>query len=113
MSEPRYTGPERRTHDRRQPRIIEVRPTWAAIDESALIANLRTVAGHVGPRCRVLAVVKADGYGHGAVESARAFVRAGAWGLAVSLVEEGVELRQHGVRAPVLVLGGSIRARRT
>lgn len=106
MSEPGYTGPERRVRDRRQPRIVEVRPTWAAIDDGALADNLRTVARHVGARCRVLAVVKADGYGHGAVESARSFVRAGAWGLAVSLVEEGVELRQHGVRAPVLVLGG-------
>ncbi|HLT40660.1 MAG TPA: alanine racemase, partial [Enhygromyxa sp.] len=57
-------------------------------------------------RCRVLAVVKADGYGHGAIDGARAFVEAGAWGLAVSLIEEGVELRQAGVRAPVLVLGG-------
>jgi alanine racemase len=54
----------------------------------------------------VLAVVKADGYGHGAIEAARTFVDAGAWGLAVSLVEEGVELRQAGIFAPVLVLGG-------
>ncbi|PRP93813.1 Alanine racemase [Enhygromyxa salina] len=104
----RYTGPERRSPspDRRQPRIVEVRPTWAAIDASALAHNLRRVAAHVGPRCRVLAVVKADGYGHGAIDSARVFVEAGAWGLAVSLIEEGVELRQAGVRAPVLVLGG-------
>jgi alanine racemase len=54
----------------------------------------------------VLAVVKADGYGHGAIEAARTFVDAGAWGLAVSLIEEGVELRQAGILAPVLVLGG-------
>lgn len=101
-----YSGPNRRKSDRRQPRIVEVRPTWAAIDESALAHNLRTVAAHVGPRCRVLAVVKADGYGHGAIDAARVFVEAGAWGLAVSLIEEGVELRQAGVRAPVLVLGG-------
>ncbi|EDM80392.1 alanine racemase [Plesiocystis pacifica SIR-1] len=101
-----YTGPERRSRERRQPRSVEVRPTWASVDEGALAHNLRTVQAHVGERCRVLAVVKADGYGHGAVESARAFVDAGAWGLAVSLVEEGVELRQHGVRAPVLVLSG-------
>ena len=101
-----YSGPNRRKADRRQPRIVEVRPTWAAIDESALAHNLRTVAAHVGPRCRVLAVVKADGYGHGAIDAARVFVEAGAWGLAVSLIEEGVELRQAGVRAPVLVLGG-------
>ena len=101
-----YSGPERRKVDRRQPRIVEVRPTWAAIDADALGHNLRSVQAHVGARCRVLAVVKADGYGHGAIDSARAFVDAGAWGLAVSLIEEGVELRQAGVRAPVLVLGG-------
>ncbi len=105
-SGPLYFGPERRQHDRRQPRVVEVRPTWARIDASALAHNLRTVQAHVGLRCRVLAVVKADGYGHGAIDAARAFVDAGAWGLAVSLIEEGVELRQAGVRAPVLVLGG-------
>lgn len=101
-----YTGPERRAGDRRQPRIVEVRPTWAAVDRGALAANLRAVQAHVGERCRVLAVVKADGYGHGAGDAAQAFVEAGAWGLAVSLIEEGVELRQAGIRAPVLVLGG-------
>ena len=104
-----YGGPERRAgdrRDRRQAPIVEVRPTYARIDAAALIHNLRTVQLHVGPRCRILAVVKADGYGHGAIEAARTFVDAGAWGLAVSLVEEGVELRQAGILAPVLVLGG-------
>lgn len=101
-----YFGPERRANDRREPRVVEVRPTWARIDAAALAHNLRTVRAHVGSRCRVLAVVKADGYGHGAIDAARAFVDAGAWGLAVSLIEEGVELRQAGIRAPVLVLGG-------
>ncbi len=101
-----YPGPERRSADRRQASIVEVRPTYAHIDTAAMIHNLRTVGAHVGPRCRILAVVKADGYGHGAIEAARVFVEAGAWGLAVSLVEEGVELRQAGILAPVLVLGG-------
>ncbi len=101
-----YLGPDRRVNDRRESRVVEVRPTWARIDAAALAHNLRTVQTHVGSRCRVLAVVKADGYGHGAIDSARAFVDAGAWGLAVSLIEEGVELRQAGIRAPVLVLGG-------
>ncbi len=103
----RFDGPDRRQADRRKaPPIVEVRPTYAHIDAAALVHNLKTVQQHVGPRCRVLAVVKADGYGHGAIESARTFVDAGAWGLAVSLVEEGVELRQAGISAPVLVLGG-------
>lgn len=102
----RYTGPERRVLDRRQAPIVEVRPTYAHVDAGALVHNLHTVQRAIGPRCRVLAVVKADGYGHGAIEAARTFVEAGAWGCAVSLVEEGVELRQADVLAPVLVLGG-------
>jgi alanine racemase len=86
-------------------RTVELRPTYAHIDHAALEHNLNRVRAHVGQR-RVLAVVKADGYGHGAVEVARTLVRAGVWGLAVSLVEEGVELREAGIRAPVVVLGG-------
>jgi alanine racemase len=78
----------------------------ASVDGSALVHNLRRVSDHVGPSCRVLAVVKADGYGHGAIDAARTFVEHGAWGLAVSLVEEGVELREAGIFAPVIVLGG-------
>jgi alanine racemase len=85
---------------------VAVRPTWARVDTAALAHNLAVVDAHVGPSCRVLAVVKADGYGCGAIEAARAFVDAGAWGLAVSLVEEGVELREAGIFGPVVVLGG-------
>lgn len=92
--------------DRRRSRAVEVRPTYASIDAAAMEHNLAVVQRHVGERRRILAVVKADGYGHGAIESARAFARAGAWGLAVSLVEEGVELREAGVRVPIVVLGG-------
>jgi len=84
----------------------DLRPTYARIDLEVLRSNLRAVQRHVGPACRVLAVVKADAYGHGAIEASRTFVDAGAWGLAVSLVEEGVELREGGVEGPILVLGG-------
>src|SRR5437899_1894028 len=63
------------------------------------------VAGR-GPGVAVLAVVKADAYGHGAVPAARAFLAAGAWGLGVSSVTEGTELRRAGVAAPIIVLGG-------
>ena len=85
---------------------VDVRPTFARIHCEVLRENLRQVARYVGAGTRVLAVVKADGYGHGAIEASRALVDAGAWGLAVSLVEEGVELREAGIHAPVLVLGG-------
>jgi len=81
-----------------------VRTTEALIDRSALAHNLRE-ARRCAPRSRVLAVVKADAYGHGAVECSRAFVEAGADWLGVALVEEGLELRAAGIRAPVLVLG--------
>lgn len=89
-------------------RTVEVRPTFARIDHDALRHNLGRVQEHIGAGCRVLAVVKADAYGHGAIEAARTFTAHGAWGLAVSLVEEGVELREGGIHAPVLVLGGVV-----
>jgi alanine racemase len=87
-------------------RVLTVRPTIAEIDRAALKGNLGRIERHIGERCRVLAVVKADAYGHGAIETAAAFVEGGAWGLAVSLVEEGAALREAGIFAPVIVLGG-------
>jgi alanine racemase len=88
------------------PRAVDVRPTFAQVDLGALAHNLRRMQRHVGAGCRVLAVVKADAYGHGAAAASKVFVDAGAWGLAVSLVEEGVELREAGIHAPIVVLGG-------
>jgi alanine racemase len=81
------------------------RPTWAEIDLDALRHNLRRVRDRVGDR-RILAVVKADAYGHGAVEVARALAGAGVAMLGVALPEEGVELRRAGVDRPILLLGG-------
>ncbi len=79
-----------------------MRPTCAEVDPEAIAHNLRAVAGACAtPVC---AVVKADGYGHGAVVAARAALDAGAVHLAVALVEEGVALRAAGIDAPVLVL---------
>lgn len=83
------------------------RPTVANVDTQTLMANVRVVQRAVGDGVRVLAVVKADAYGHGAVRAGRAFLDAGAWGLAVSLVEEGVQLRAAGITAPIVVLGGA------
>ncbi len=86
---------------------IQGRPTVAAVSLSALRHNCRRVREFVGPDVLVLAVVKADAYGHGAVPAARTFLEAGAWGLGVSSVGEGVELRRAGFDAPVIVLGGA------
>jgi len=83
------------------------RPTVAEVSLSALRANCRRAGELVGPGVAVMAVVKADGYGHGAVPAARAFVEGGAAALGVSLVEEGVELRRAGITQPIVVLGGA------
>jgi alanine racemase len=79
------------------------RPVWADVDLDAIRANVRAIGTLVAP-ADVCAVVKADGYGHGAVPVARAALDAGASWLAVALVEEGVEVREAGIDAPVLVL---------
>ena len=76
------------------------RPAWAEVDLSAVSGNA-AVLSELAPLC---AVVKANGYGHGAVEVATAALAGGATWLAVALVEEGVHLRDAGIEAPVLVL---------
>jgi len=85
---------------------VHGRPTVAEVSLAALRGNLRAAREQVGPDVAVCAVVKADGYGHGAVAAARAFVDAGAAMLGVSTVDEGAELRAAGVAAPIVVLGG-------
>lgn len=87
------------------PLLDPYRPTWAEIDLMALSANLRAIRTRVGTR-PVLAVVKANAYGHGAPGVARALERDGVEILGVALPEEGIELRRAGVSAPILVLGG-------
>jgi alanine racemase len=67
--------------------------------------NVRALLGRCPPGVRLFAVVKANAYGHGAVPVSEAALEAGAWGLAVARVEEGLELRRAGLSAPVLVQG--------
>jgi alanine racemase len=82
-----------------------VRPTRAEVNLAALRHNLRIVQRHA-EGAKVWAVLKADGYGHGAPAVARTLERAGANGFCVALLEEGIELREAGIRAPILVMGG-------
>ncbi len=79
------------------------RPAWADIDLDAVRHNAGLLASVAAP-AELCAVVKADGYGHGAVPVARAALEGGATWLAVALVEEGVTLREAGIEAPILVL---------
>jgi alanine racemase len=79
------------------------RPAWAEVDLSAVRHNVALLRRCASPAA-LCAVVKADAYGHGAVPVARAAVEAGAAGLAVAMADEGIELRDGGITAPVLVL---------
>jgi len=79
--------------------------TWAEIDLDAIAFNIRTFKRHVGEKVRLIAVVKANAYGHGAVPVAEAALEAGATMVAVHRLIEGVELRKAGVKAPILILG--------
>ncbi len=83
----------------------ELRPTYLEVDLERLAENYRVIAAHVAP-ARVMPILKANAYGHGLVEVARKLEAVGAPYVGVAYVEEGLRLRQHGVRLPVLVMGG-------
>src|SRR5512137_2231589 len=78
---------------------------WAEVDLEAIAANVRELRRLTDPRAKLMAVVKADGYGHGACEVARAALAAGAEWLGVARLHEAVRLRESGLAAPLLVLG--------
>jgi len=86
--------------------LLARRPTWAEIDLNNLAANFNQVKQRVSPTARVMAVVKANAYGHGAVECAHRLAREGADWFGVALPEEGIELRESGITQPILCLAG-------
>ena len=83
----------------------DLRRTWAEIDLDHLLYNYHALRRRVGMGVKFLGVVKADAYGHGAVQVARTLQDAGADYLAVSSLDEARELRSHGITMPVLILG--------
>jgi len=89
------------------PEIISknLRPTVAEINLGAIATNIRRIVERVRPAA-VMAVVKADGYGHGAIPVARCALQAGATHLGVAILEEAIELRAAKIDAPILVFGG-------
>jgi len=82
------------------------RPTWADVSLASLRQNFRTVQKHVGAGVTVCAVVKADAYGHGAVECSRALEGEGAKWLGVTSLDEAIPLREAGIRANILLMTG-------
>ncbi|MBT2625742.1 alanine racemase [Bacillus sp. HU-1818] len=81
------------------------RDTWAEINLSAIEENVSNMKKHIGDRVDLMAVVKANAYGHGDAEVAEAALSAGASCLAVAILDEAISLRKRGLTAPILVLG--------
>ncbi len=88
---------------------LPIRPTRAEINLANLSHNLRQFRAHLPPRTRIMAVVKADAYGHGAVEVSRRALEEGADYLGVALPSEGRALREADIKAPILVFGSTPR----
>ena len=86
-----------------------LRRTWAEIDLDALERNYRKLKEHIGDDVKFLGVVKADAYGHGSVQVGRCLQEAGADYLAVSSIDEAMELRTNGIEMPILILGHTPR----
>ena len=89
------------------PAIPAGRPTASFIDLAALRWNFRQIRAKVGPEVKILSMVKANAYGHGAARITEALAAEGSEAFGVATLEEGIELRQGGIRAPVLVVAGA------
>jgi alanine racemase len=79
--------------------------SWAEIDLDVLASNTREIRRITSPGAEVMAIVKADAYGHGAIQTAKIFLENGATRLGVSMLDEAIELRRNGIEAPILLLG--------
>jgi len=80
---------------------------WLEIDLVALAHNVRQLRSFLSPQTALMAVVKADAYGHGAITVAQTVLQSGATWLGVATVPEGIELREAGIKAPILILGAT------
>lgn len=90
--------------------LLETLPrhrAWVEVDLAALAHNVRSFRKWVTPEADLLAVVKADAYGHGAITVAKVALQSGATWLGVATVTEGIELRRAGLTAPILLLGAT------
>lgn len=85
-------------------------PTWAEVDLDRFGRNIAAIQVAIGPKCSILLVVKADAYGHGAVEISRAAMEAGVSMLGVATLHEGIELRSAGLSAPIVILSPSLHS---
>lgn len=84
---------------------VRTQRAWVEIDLANLEHNARTLEGAMPQGCRLMAVVKAEGYGHGGVEVSAHLNKAGVRAFAVATIDEGIKLRKHGIRGEILILG--------
>ena len=89
------------------PTQLQQERAWVEVDLEAIAHNVRQLLALLQPGTELMAVVKADAYGHGAVSVAQTALQAGATWLGVATVMEGIELRQSGISAPILLLGAA------
>lgn len=104
LSQELETKTRRNRYDYHLSEIIRQR-AWVEINQQALIHNVAEIKGLLSPKTALMAVVKADAYGHGAIKVAQTALDAGANGLAIATLGEGIELREAGITAPILILG--------
>ena len=84
---------------------FQTRRAWVKIDHQALAHNVRTLKGILAPETKLMTVIKADAYGHGAITVAKTVLESGADYLAIATLSEGIELRQGGINHPMMILG--------
>jgi alanine racemase len=89
------------------PESVRGRPTFCLIDHDALRWNLRRIRETVGAKIKILSMVKANAYGHGAAAVSQTLAISGSDAFGVATLEEGIELRQAGIRTPILVVAGA------
>ena len=82
--------------------------TWAEVDLDAIAHNMREIRKITDKNAQIMAVVKADAYGHGFMEVSKTLLENGADRLAVAVLQEGKQLRSRGVSVPILILGASM-----
>jgi alanine racemase len=87
--------------------IEPIQRAWVEIDLSALTANVKALKSILARQTDLMAVIKADAYGHGAVKVAETVLKSGATWLAIATISEGIQLREGGINAPILILGAT------
>lgn len=82
-----------------------MRPAWAEINLDNLAFNMRQIRANTNPASKIMAVVKADAYGHGIVQTSKVVLENGADRLGVAILDEAIALREQGITAPIIILG--------